>query len=148
MQQYELFINSLRSQYTKRVYTIVFKKYMDFIGKNDPFCKNNPRLIEHKIIDFIISLRDKGLGHSAISNYVKAIIAFYKINDFILNTEKVSKFIPEYRKMKKDRAYTHQEIHRLLDFADERLRVVILHFSKYWNQNWGFTVITFKKSGR
>jgi hypothetical protein len=79
----------------------VFKKYMDFIGNNDPFCQNNPRLIEHKIIDFIISLRNKGLGYSAISNYVKAIIAFYKINDFVLNTEKVSKFIPEYRKMKK-----------------------------------------------
>jgi integrase len=82
-------------------------------------------LIEHKIIDFIVSLRDKGLGYSAISNYVKAIIAFYRINDFVLNTEKISKFIPEYRKMKKDRAYRHQEIHRLLDFADERLRVVI-----------------------
>lgn len=82
-------------------------------------------MIEHKIIDFIVSLRDKGLGYSAISNYVKAIIAFYRINDFVLNTEKISKFIPEYRKMKKDRAYRHQEIHRLLDFADERLRVVI-----------------------
>jgi integrase len=119
-------MNSLRSQYTKRVYTIVFQKYIDFIGQNeDIFCQNNTRLIEHKIIDFIVSLRDKGLGHSAISNYVKAIMAFYKINDFVLNTDKISKFIPEYRKIKKDRAYTHQEIHRLLDFADERLRAVI-----------------------
>jgi integrase len=120
-----LFEQSIRSPYTKRVYTIVFQKYIDFIGKNDPFCQNNPRLIEHKIIDFIISLKNKGLGRSAISNYVKAIIAFYKINDFVLNNDKISKFIPEYRKVKKDRAYTHQEIHRLLDFADERLRVVI-----------------------
>ena len=100
-------MNSLRSQYTKRVYSIVFQKYVDFIGNEDIFCQNNPRLIEHKIIDFIVSLRNKGLGHSAISNYVKAIMAFYKINDFVLNTEKVSKFIPEYRKMKKDRAYTY-----------------------------------------
>jgi integrase len=125
MQQYELFMNSLRSQYTKRVYAIVFQKYIDFVGSNDVFCQGNPRLIEHKIIDFIVSLRDKGLGYSAITNYVKAILAFYKINDFVLNTDKVSKFIPEYRKIKKDRSYTHQEIHRLLDFADERLRVVI-----------------------
>jgi integrase len=91
----------------------------------DLFCENNPRLIEQKIIDFIILLKQKGLGRSAISNYVKAILAFYKINDFVLNNDKISKFIPEYRKVKKDRAYTHQEIHRLLDFADERLRVVI-----------------------
>jgi integrase len=91
----------------------------------DLFCENNPRLIERNIIDFILSLKNRGLGRSAISNYIKAIIAFYRINDFVLNTDKISKFIPEYRKIKKDRAYTHQEIHRLLDFADERLRVVI-----------------------
>ena len=34
--------------------------------------------------------------------------------------------MPEWKKMKKDRAYEHEEIRRLLDIADERMRTVIL----------------------
>ena len=34
--------------------------------------------------------------------------------------------MPEFRRSKKDRAYTHEEIHRLLDIADERMRAVVL----------------------
>jgi len=94
--------------------------------ENDLFCQNNPRLIEHHIIDFVISLKEKGLSYSAIHNYVATITAFYKINDIILNTTKINKFLPEYKKVKKDRAYTHEEIHTLLDIADERFRAIIL----------------------
>jgi hypothetical protein len=64
------------------------------MGSKDLFCENNPRLIEGNVINFIISLKDRGLGYSAIRNYVKSILAFYKINDFVLNTDKIGKFIP------------------------------------------------------
>ena len=124
MQQYELFLNSLRSEYTKKVYTVTFKKYQEYIGA-DLFCRNDSKLIEHHVIEFIVSLRQRGLGFSAISNYLKAILAFYKINDVVLDADKISKFLPEYRKLKKDRAYTHEEIHKLLDMADERIKTVI-----------------------
>ena len=96
------------------------------MGDNDLFCQNNPRLVEAKIIEFIMSLRDEGKSYAAILNYLNAVKGFYKINDFILNSHKINKFMPEQIKVKKDRAYTHEEISRLLDVADERMRVVIL----------------------
>jgi integrase len=99
---------------------------MDFMGDNDLFCQNNPRLVEAKIIEFIMFLRDEGKSYAAILNYLNAVKGFYKINDFILNSHKINKFMPEQIKVKKDRAYTHEEISRLLDVADERMRVVIL----------------------
>ena len=34
--------------------------------------------------------------------------------------------MPEYEKVKKDRGYIHKKISRLLEIADERMRVVIL----------------------
>lgn len=37
--------------------------------------------------------------------------------------------MPEYKKVRKDRAYTHEEIHKLLQIADERMGVVILLLS-------------------
>jgi integrase len=99
---------------------------MDFVGENDLFFQNNPRLIEAKIIEFILSLRDMDKSHGAILNYLNAIKGFYKINDIVLNVHKINKFMPERTRVNRDRAYTHEEISKLLDFADERMRVVIL----------------------
>lgn len=95
------------------------------MGSKDIFCRNNPRLIEQNIISFISLLKKKGLGHAAILNYVTPILTFYEINDVILNKKKIRKFIPQYKKVKRDRAYTDKEIHKILDIADERMRVVI-----------------------
>ena len=110
MQQVELFLKSCRSQQTRNNYEVSFQKYIDFVGENNLFCDNNPRQIEDKIIEFILSLRDEGKSHSAISNYLHPIKAFYKINDVVLNVYKISKFMPEQIKVNKDKAYTHEEI--------------------------------------
>ena len=40
-----------------------------------------------------MSLKEQGKQYSAIHNYVSAIIAFYKINDIILNVTKISKAV-------------------------------------------------------
>ena len=126
MQQVELFLKSCRSQQTRNNYEVSFQKYIDFVGENNLFCDNNPRQIEDKIIEFILSLRDEGKSHSAISNYLHPIKAFYKINDVVLNVYKISKFMPEQIKVNKDRAYTREEIGKMLSVADERMTVVVL----------------------
>jgi integrase len=127
MQQVELFLKSCRSQQTRKNYEVSFQKYIDFVGgDNNLFCDNNPRQIEEKIIEFILSLREKGKSYSAISNYLHPIKAFYKINDIVLNVYKISKFMPEQIKVNRDRAYTHEEIGKMLEVADERMKVVVL----------------------
>lgn len=122
----ELFLNSIKSLETRKVYSIYFRKYQEFIGPNDLFGQNNPRLIEKKIIEFILDMKSQKKSYSAIHNYTNAVIAFYKINDIVLNVNKIGKFMPENIRAKKDRAYTHDEISKLLEIADERDRVVIL----------------------
>jgi integrase len=127
MQALELFLSSIRSPHTKQAYNGYFKKYQEFVGINeDIFCGNNPRLIEQKIIEFITDMKARGKGYSAIHNYAAAVLAFYKINDVVLNISKINKFIPLQSRVRKDRAYTHEEISKILEFADERMRVVIL----------------------
>jgi len=104
---------------------IIFSAYREFMGSSDLFCGNDPRSIEVKIISFITLIKKRGLGHAAILNYVTPILTFYEINDVILNKKKIRKFLPEYKKVKRDRGYTREEIHKLLDIADERMRLVI-----------------------
>jgi integrase len=71
-------------------------------------------------------MRNNGKGYSTIHNYASCVLAFYKIHDIALNVTKINKFIPAQKKVRKDRAYTHEEILKLLEIADERGRVIIL----------------------
>ena len=74
-------------------------------------------------------MKKEGKQSTAIENYVKPVILYYKMNDVILNTRKVNRFLPEKRRIKKDRAYYDSEISKMLEIADERMRVVILLLS-------------------
>jgi integrase len=51
------------------------------------------------------------------------------MNDVVLNRKKIGRYIPEYVKTQKDRAYTIQEIAQLLEFCDLRNRAIVLLFA-------------------
>jgi integrase len=125
-QEIELFLDSIKSKETKIKYSIYLKKYLVITGIDNPLSEKDPRVIERQIIHFIIKMKKEGKSHGAIHNYVSKILSFYKINDVILNTTKITRFVPEQRKVKKDRGYTHEEISKMLEIADERMRVVML----------------------
>jgi integrase len=71
-------------------------------------------------------MKKEGKSFRAIYNYVSAICKYYRRNRVSLDTKHIREYLPEFRKSKKDRAYTHNEIQGLLDIADERMQVVIL----------------------
>ena len=99
------------------------KKYFDFVGHELP---KDRKEIEDKIIEYIIFLKKEGMSYCGISNYTVPVKSFYAINDITLNVKKLAKFMPENRRMRADRAYTHEEISKILEIADERMRVIIL----------------------
>jgi hypothetical protein len=99
----ELFFDSIKSKDTKGKYSSYFKKYMEITGIDTAslLSEKDPRVIVRQIIDFINKMKNEGKNWGAIHNYVSCILAFYKINDIVLNTAKISKFMPEQRKVKK-----------------------------------------------
>jgi integrase len=122
----ELFLSSVKSKETREKYSIYLNKYMEITGIKNLFHTKDAREIEKEIIKFVIAMNKKGMTYTAMKNYTTAVFSFYKINDIILNTNKISKFMPENTKVKNDRAYTHEEIAKLLEIADERSRVIVL----------------------
>ena len=112
----KLFFNSLSSDYTKISYKVYLDKYLKVVGYKDL----------NDLIDFIISLKERGCKHSTIINYVKLVVGCCKVNDIVLNVNKVNRFMPKYVRNKNTRAYNVCEIQAMLDVADERLPVVIL----------------------
>jgi hypothetical protein len=119
-----LYYSSISSPYTQRLYRIYLQKYLAFYGMKEvsELLKKDHKEIEGQIIDFIITSKENGMKRAAISNYATPVISFCKINDIMLNTTKINKFMPAQVKSKKTYGYKHEQIQKLLDIADERMR--------------------------
>lgn len=89
---YILFSSSIKSDETRKTYTLLLKKFIEYLDEIELLMGNDTKRIEGRIIDFIISLKNQGKQYSAIHNYVSAITAFYKINDIALNDTKIFLF--------------------------------------------------------
>ncbi|MFZ0264788.1 MAG: hypothetical protein WAL42_06850, partial [Nitrososphaeraceae archaeon] len=123
------YVNSIKSPATRKIYTTLLRQFLEFCNLQETeellTRLGDPRQIESRIIDFIVSARDR-VTYSYSSLKLAAILAFYSINDLQLNRKKLGKFLGEEVKRQKDRPYTLEEIHRMLDVADERGKAIIL----------------------
>jgi len=108
----ELLLESCKSEQTRKQYVFCIKKYFHFVGDNLP---KERKQIEDKIIEYIIFLKKQGMSYCGISNYTVPVKSFYAINDITLNLKKLTKFMPENRRMRRDRPYTREEISKILE---------------------------------
>ena len=126
---YQNFVNAIRSPATKTVYMNSLKRYMNFIRitKVDSLLEtNSPKVIEAQLIDYIMSLRKDGVSYSTIKYLVAPIFTFYQLNDVLLNKKKVFRYLGEFKRVVKDKAYTTEQIRQALQNADQRMRMIIL----------------------
>ena len=121
-----LFEESIKSEATKTIYKSNLKKYFDFIDNDFQDSEKDPRVIEQKIIEYIIFMKQLKKSYFSIRNHISPVLAFYKINDIVLNVNKIVRYIPAKKRANRDRAYTYEEIQRLLETVDVRMRAVIL----------------------
>ena len=130
---YRNFINAIKSPATKSAYEVSFKRYLNHIKQKtvDDLLTHstNPRYIESQIIDYIMSLRNSGVSYNTTQFLIAPIFTFYQLNDVILNRKKVSRYLGEYKRVVKDSAYTTEQIQKMLQTADTRMRLIILLLS-------------------
>jgi integrase len=125
---YNNFANSIRAQATKKMYIFYFKKYSEYVKDN--IIRESTKDIETQVIDYLLSLKSNNLSQSAINFNLSAIIHFYTMNDILLNRKKISKFVnTDHRRRFKNTGYTSEQIHKLLDISDERLKAIILIYA-------------------
>lgn len=120
------FINSLKSPYTKESYNTNIKLYLKFCNLEKLSELLTIQEPQKQIIKYIMSLRQKGLATSSISTMLYAIYHFYEMNDVVLNTKKINMFIGQPTLKTVDRAYTHEEIQKILNVSDLRWKCIIL----------------------
>jgi integrase len=124
------FINAIKSPASKYVYSNSLRRYLNHLKIKDVnnllTHSSNPRLIESQIIDYIMTLRNDGLAYATVQFLLAPVLTFYQLNDVLLNRRKITRYLREYKRVVKDRAYTTEEISKALQTADERMRLVIL----------------------
>jgi len=62
---------------------------------------------------------------STISNYYKAAKLFCEMNDLVINWKKISRGIPTGRHAANDRAPTLEELRKLADYPDRRIKPIV-----------------------
>jgi hypothetical protein len=69
------------------------KIYEEFLvaKKVDELIRQDPKIIEQQIIDFMISLQ--GMSRATKSLRMAAVVALYSINDITPNRKRLSKFL-------------------------------------------------------
>jgi hypothetical protein len=131
---YRNFISSVDSEVTKKNYRFVFSKFMIFCnveeGNYDKMLQFDQKTLEGKIRDYTIHLKvDKKLAYNSINLYIAAISHFYQMNDVVLNWKKLSTFKGKRRLCVEDKPYSKEQIRQMLDFADLRMKCIVLLMS-------------------
>lgn len=122
--------DGIGAEATRKLYKVLFDNFLDYCQIQDPsvLLKENPRQLEDRIIGYVRFLATtKGRTRGSINNILSSIFHFFEMNDLLLNKRKIKRFLPpDRRATDRDRAYTHEEIQRILLNCDERTRVMVL----------------------
>ena len=123
------FIQALPSPHSQSVYKNNLKLYMQYKGvtEYERLLDENPKVIQSHMVEYVLYLRNQNmLTGRSINARLNALQKFYDTNDVELKWKKIKSYIGSRRKKLKDRAYTREEIARMLEKANQRERIVVL----------------------
>jgi integrase len=134
-----MFLYALKAPETKRQYPRRFKVFLDFLNLEGTFeeqtkqflmkARTNHQWAQDNFMQFIAfqiqRANHKEIAESTISNYYKATKLFCEMNDLSLSWKKISRGLPIGRRAANDRAPTIEEIQKLVEYPDRRIKPII-----------------------
>lgn len=122
------FINTLHSDHTRQSYRFCLEKFLNHYGIDLlSFLKLPQQEISNLIIKYLV---DKKVSRQYKNIITATLKHACEINDIVLNWKKIKKFINSEKTGNetngRDRGYTHEEIKKVLDFSDQRIKTAFL----------------------
>jgi len=132
------FINSLNSESTRNSYKFCLQKFLIYYKLD---LASFLQLPTEEMSNFMIKyLVDKKISRRYKNLVTATLKHLCEINDIVLNWKKIKKFINSEKTGNeangRDRAYTHEEILKILDFCDQRMKTIFLILASTYNHIW------------
>jgi integrase len=148
---FENFCFGLRSKETQRQYPKLLNIFLDFILSDNSlyqnnivnndleakcstlfsYLKENPEWVQQKIMSFVNTYKkcveNQEISSGTLKNYVKVLKFFCDMNNIhSINWKIIYRGLPPVKQYSDDRVPTLDEIKRLIDFDDRRIKVIVL----------------------
>ncbi|HZD83272.1 MAG TPA: hypothetical protein VE076_10385 [Nitrososphaeraceae archaeon] len=136
-----MFVYAIRSKLTRDYYLRRLRKLFDFLhiesletieGRCNIFAelaKSNNNWVVNGIIRFLQIQKERveagQITGATLRNYVKAIKLFCEMSDIQIPWKKIVRGLPKVRKYAEDRAPTLDEIRKMAEYPDRRIKAVI-----------------------
>jgi integrase len=136
-----IFKYALKASESQRQYPGRLKVFLDYLGFTGTIqeqardfakkARNNPQWLQDSLMKFIVHQKErvsrKEISEGTIGNYYKAIKLFCEMNFDrpIINWKKVARGMPRARKFALDRIPTMEEIRKLCEYPDRRIKPII-----------------------
>ena len=141
-----MFMYALKAPESKRQYPKRLKVFLDFLtSKNELSCSDlenqciefmtksqtNPKWANSNLMDFVVYQKERvyknQIVYATIRNYLKTVKLFLEMNSDvpIVNWKRITKGLPSGKSAANDRAPTIEEIKKLVEYPDRRIKPII-----------------------
>jgi len=162
------FTYALKAPESKRQYPGRFKVLLDYLKIQGSLeeqaehflvkARDDPQWCEQNLMAFIDYQKERArrgeISENTIPNYYRATKLFCEMNDFQLNWKKISRGLPRVSKAANDRAPTLEEIGRIIDYPDRRIKAIVytmvssgIRIGAWDYLKWKHVIPTYSKNG-
>jgi integrase len=137
---YAMFIFAMNAPQTREKYLTRLKRFFDFIDLPGSTMEKRCSLFAEKgkaeskwvlnhILRFLHAHKErverKETTGATLRNYVKTIKLFCEMNDILIPWKKITRGLPKGRKYADDRAPSLEEIQKIIEYPDRRIRAIV-----------------------
>jgi len=125
-----LFQNSIHSEETYRVYKYELDRFIRYFKLRDynSLVSMDAKMLQIMIEDYVMDKKSQGKARSTIKTPIAAIELFCDTNDLMLNWKKIRRMLPPQKKKSGSKAYTTEQVRKILEFSPDVRNKAIIHF--------------------
>lgn len=125
----ELFNQSMPNPNTADTYHKSLNYFLEWAHKDhESLLLLSTKELQTLLEDFIFYLKQRKLQRTSIKLYLAAIGKFLTINEKDFNIKRLRLFLPEITKPSGPKAWSTEQISKMLEFADNKRMKAIIHF--------------------